>query len=71
MVLVIEAMNGYAAVVRDATGHRSHPCDDACRWVITHDGVRCFAVFAPATQDEDLTVTHRHAAALLHTGTQK
>lgn len=66
VVLVIVAVNGYTAVVGDWPRHGGHPCDDACRWVVTQDGVGGFAIFPSSTEDEDLTVAHRHATALLH-----
>ncbi len=58
VVLVIVAVDGYAAVVGDRPRHGCHSCDDACCRVVTHDGVCCLAVFPSATEDEDLPVAH-------------
>lgn len=51
-------MDGYAAVVGDGSRHRGCSCHDACCWVVTQDGVCGFAIFPPAAEDVDLSVTH-------------
>lgn len=58
-------MDGHASVVGDGPRHGRYAHDDACRRVVTHDGVRGVATLPSATKDEDLPVAHRHAAALL------
>lgn len=68
MVLVIVAMDGYAAVVGDRPWHGCHSCDDAGRRVVAQDGVCSFPSFPSATKDEDLAIAHRHATALLQEG---
>lgn len=65
MILVIVAVDGDTAVIRDGPRHSCHPCDDASWRVIAQDGVHGLSVFPSATKDEDLTVAHRHATALL------
>lgn len=57
-VFVIVTMDGYAAVVGDGSRHRGCSRHDACCWVVTQDGVCGFAIFPPATEDVDLSVTH-------------
>lgn len=68
VVLVVVAVDGYAAVVGDGPRHGRHPCDDARRRVVAQDGVCGVTVLPSAAEDEDLTVAHRHAAALLQKG---
>lgn len=59
------AVDGHAAVVGDGPRHGRYAHDNSCRWVVTQDGVRGFAVFSSAAKNEDLPVAHGHATALL------
>ncbi len=63
--LLIVAMDGDAAVVRNGAGHGGHARDDTGGWVIAQDGVWRLSGFTTATQDKDLSVTYRHTATFL------
>ena len=63
--LLVVAVDGDTAVVRDGPGHGRHTSDDAGGGVITHDAVGRLATLPAPAQDEELPVAHRHATALL------
>ncbi len=63
--LLIVAMDGDAAVVRNGAGHGGHARDDTGGRVIAQDGVWRLSVFTTAAQDIDLSITYRHTATFL------
>ena len=63
--LLVVSVYGDTAMVGDGSGHGCHPRNDACGGVVTQDIVRGFAILSSAAENEDLPITHRHAAALL------
>lgn len=63
--LVVVAVDGDTAVVRDGTRHGSHARDDSCGGVVTLHRVRGLPVLPATSQDEDLSIAHRHSTALL------
>lgn len=63
--LLIVAMDGDAAVVRNGAGHGGHARDDTGGRVIGQDGVWRLSVFTTAAQDIDLSITYRHTATFL------
>lgn len=65
MEFLIVAVDGDAAVVGDGAGHGGHARDDAGGGVVAQDGVRGLPVLPSPPQNEDLSVAHRHATALL------
>lgn len=70
MELVVVAVDGDTSMIGDGPGHGCHAGDDARGRVVALDGVRGLACLTPPAQDEDLSITHGHATALLHRQTQ-